>query len=96
VELFDALGWVMEPTLAHMFVDNVVMDLGTRTDRLTYQPGVIIEHRHPMAQKAMWDPSYRDTNASPAVARDRGRYERWRQDSLAADAATVANTVWKD
>lgn len=88
-EVVRALGWMMLPTCQHMYVDTAVLALGRAADRIAYVPEVVIEHRHPLAGKALWDASYRETNAGARYAVDKAAYDAWRANGLAADAAAV-------
>jgi hypothetical protein len=93
--LFHTLGWVMPPDVRHMYVDNVVMDLGKATDRIVYRPDVTIEHRHALTGRAPWDPVYVESNRQGSVDRDRRAYEAWRRDRMDRDAAAVAALSWE-
>lgn len=76
--IVNALGWMMLPTLEHMYVDNVIMELGNTADRIVYRPDVIIEHRHPINKKVEWDESYEKSNDKGQYARDLGKFRAWR------------------
>jgi hypothetical protein len=89
-EVVDALDWMMLPTCEHMYVDTAVLELGRAADRIAYVPEVVIEHRHPLAGKAAWDASYRETNAAARYERDQAAYENWvANGGLATDVATL-------
>lgn len=88
-ELVRAVGWMMLPTCQHMYVDTAVLELGQAAGRIAYVPDVVIEHRHPLAGKADWDVSYRESNSRERYAADEAAFEAWRGGQLAADAATV-------
>lgn len=85
-----ALGWMMLPSCEHLFVDNAILTLGQATNRLAYVPGVIIEHVHPNAGKAVMDQSYQQSNRLEQYRRDGAAYETWRDGQLARDAATLS------
>jgi hypothetical protein len=89
--LVRELGWMMLPGCEHMYVDTAVLELGRAADRIAYVPEVVIEHRHPLAGKADWDASYRETNTDARYASDKAAYHAWLADGLAADAAAVKN-----
>lgn len=89
-----ALGWMMLPTLQHMYPDNVVADLGRATDRLAYIGGVIIEHMHPAAGKADVDESYAQSNRAEQYLRDQRAYDAWRDIGMDRDATLVAGMTW--
>lgn len=88
-DVAQALGWMMLPTCGHMYVDTAVLELGRATGRITYRPDVVIEHLHPLAGKAAWDLSYRESNAPARYDADRAAFEAWRTTQLADDAATI-------
>lgn len=90
-DVVDAVGWMMLPACQHMYVDTAVRALGQAAERIVYCPSVIVEHRHPLAGKAGWDASYRESNAAARYAADQAAYEAWVRDQLATDAATVRN-----
>jgi hypothetical protein len=94
--LADTLGWMMLPSCEHMYVDNVVLELGRAARRIAYVPYVHIEHRHPEAARVLgttvagaWDDTYRDSNRPEVFDRDRAAFETWRRESLASDVAKV-------
>jgi hypothetical protein len=88
-DVVRAVGWMMLPTCEHMYVDAAVRALGDAAGRLAYRGDVVIEHLHPLAGKADWDESYRESNADARYAADRAAYDVWRRDGLEADAAKV-------
>jgi hypothetical protein len=95
-EVVRALGWMMLPTLAHMYVDNAILTLGTEAARIAYRPDVVIEHVHPLAGKTSWDDSYRESNADERYVVDRAAFEAWqRGGQMAADIATVEALVYE-
>jgi len=89
-EVVRALGWMMLPGCAHMYVDNAILELGQASGRISYRSDVVIEHLHPLAGKASWDDSYRESNADERYVADRTAFKAWRTEYLVADAATVA------
>jgi hypothetical protein len=89
--IVEALGWMMEPSLRHMYVDNVWRDLGQRAGCLAYVPGVIIEHLHPDAGKAVTDGTYAGSLAGTAA--DRATYEWWRRERMASDVARLQTVL---
>lgn len=89
-----ALGWMMLPTLGHMYPDNVVFDVANRAGRLAYAPGVIVEHLHPAAGKAQVDESYAESNRPQQYDADRRAYTAWQQAQMHADVAAVAAVTW--
>lgn len=73
-----ALGWLGLPTLKHLYVDNVLLELGKAADRIRYLPDVVLEHLHPVAGKASWDQVYQETSNKTSAEDDRRTFEAWR------------------
>jgi len=92
-DLVRAVGWMMLPTCAHMYVDNAVLELGRAAGCIAYRPDVVIEHLHPAAGKAAWDDSYRASNAAARHQADRQAFDAWRGAGLAGDVAKVKALV---
>jgi hypothetical protein len=63
--IVTTLGYMCVPGSIHLFLDNFWMELGRGTS-MTYFNDVIIEHIHPLFQKATSDNTYVEAN-SPAV-----------------------------
>lgn len=85
-----ALGWMMLPTCAHMYVDNAIKTLGEATERIAYLPSVIIEHVHPNAGKVERDASYEQSNRVEQYNRDATEFMIWQHHGqMARDAATL-------
>lgn len=65
-----ALGYMADPLLTHLFVDDWWKALGEGIGNIKYRPDVVIEHCHPLAGKADWDPTYEQCN-NPNAKPDR-------------------------
>jgi hypothetical protein len=87
--LIEGLGWLVPPTLRHLYVDNYWLALGRRLGTIRYLPGVVVEHLHPAARKAPWDAGYQEVNSADAYARDGAAWQAWALNHLADDAARV-------
>ena len=72
-----ALGGMVPPKLKHLYLDNFWKTLGNDLGNLSYLPGVIIEHLHPIAGKAEWDEGYRAVNANEIYAFDRLMFDAY-------------------
>lgn len=88
-DIVRALGHMAPPALTHLFVDNYWRDLGQAADCLRYLSGVIVEHQHPIAGKALWDEGYRRVNDPAMYAGDGAAYSRYAALHLADDVAKV-------
>ena len=69
-DIVRALGRMVPAPVEHMFCDNAVMDLAKAAKCLRYLPDVVIEHLHPLAGKADWDPGYWRVNRPTSTERD--------------------------
>lgn len=81
-----ALGWMALPGAKHLYLDDTWRELGKRMHRLKYLPDVVIEHMHPIAQKADWDEGYARVNDPALYDHDRHVYSNWLKDDLERDA----------
>lgn len=88
-DIVQALGFMAPPTLHHMYVDNFWRELGKNADCLRYLPDVVVEHLHPVAQKAAWDDGYQRVNAPTVYARDADAFRQYLQHDMAAAADAV-------
>lgn len=76
-DLVRWLGYMAPPGLRHMYVDNAWLALGKALGRITYLPGVIVEHMHPLVHKGAWDEGYARVNHPDVYAADRVAFGRW-------------------
>jgi hypothetical protein len=88
-DIVTTLGRMVPAPVDHMFCDNAVMDLGRLAGCLRYLPDVVIEHMHPVAGKADWDPGYEHVNRPEQYRVDELAYGRWIREGRAADVVAV-------
>ena len=88
-DIVRALGRMVPADVDHLYCDNAVKDLGEAADCIRYLPDVLVEHMHPIARKAKVDDGYRLVNAPSQYRKDRAAYQRWRDEQLDSDAATI-------
>lgn len=86
-DIVTALGWMLEPSLEHMCVDCVLMDIGRGADCLAYVPEVITRHVHWCNNGAVMDATYAAAEAVKEA--DRARYAIWQRDRMAGDIGKV-------
>lgn len=91
-DIVRTLGYMAPPKLGHMYVDNAWLALGRALDRITYLPGVIIEHLHPLAGKGEWDEGYNRVNSPGQYDRDRVFFQLWLH-SLPGEVAKLRSLV---
>lgn len=89
--IVTALGWMLEPSLAHMCVDCVLKDIGEQAGCLAYVPGVIIRHVHWCNNGAAMDATYAAAEAVKEA--DRERYAIWQEKRMAADVRKVRDLI---
>lgn len=66
------LGYMVPPSLVHLYVDNLWLFIGNFMKNIHYMPDVIIEHQHYTNKKAPVDDLYLELNSNDA---DRATYE---------------------
>ena len=88
-DIIRTLGRMVPAPVEHMFCDNAVMDLAKAAKCLRYLPDVVVEHCHPLAGKADWDPGYWRVNRPEQYQRDGAVYETYLSLQLADDVADV-------
>lgn len=86
-DIVAALGWMCEPSLHHMFTDNVWADIGRAAGCLAYVPGVVIEHVHFRAGKTSVDDVY--AAAESWTTADQAAYRQWREQRMDRDVMRV-------
>ncbi|UMO76229.1 glycosyltransferase [Streptomyces phage Tomas] len=79
------LGYMVTPTLIHLFADNYWKALGEALGTLTYLPDVNMEHVHPFAGKAADDLTYQEANAGPIWDHDQMSFNWYVANQLAID-----------
>ena len=77
--IIRALGWVLEPSMRHYWVDVVLHDLGNDTGCCRYRDDVQLFHDQ--------EPGWVRPEDDPAA--DLAAYERWQRYRQAADAETI-------
>lgn len=73
--IIDTLGYMVPPTLEHMYLDDAWLRWGKELDSIKYIPEMIIEHMHFTAGKAPNDAMYQSVNNSEQMQRDAKAYE---------------------
>jgi hypothetical protein len=85
------LGYFVPPALSHMYLDNFWRDLGNAIGRLRYLPEVVIEHMHPIAGKAEWDPGY--MAVAGQMGPDAETYSRYFEQHFLDDVAKIDRKI---
>jgi hypothetical protein len=91
-----ALGWMVHPSLRHMYVDTLWRDMGNAAGALRYlknaspERTVIVEHMHYQCGKAVEDEAYRRVNAPEVYAADE---QAFRELHASGEIARAANVI---
>jgi len=76
-EVVRALGWVQLPTLTHLCGDMVWKVIGEGLESIYYLKDVIIEHKHPLVNKAPKDVIFEKTNSKEMYSNDNAAFRHW-------------------
>jgi hypothetical protein len=88
-DIVQELGGMVPAPVEHLFCDDAVRHLGIEAGCLRYLPDVLIEHMHPMFDKAPGDEQYARVNAPSQYNRDGLAFARWKAEELPGQAARV-------
>lgn len=94
--MVTAMGYMAPPSMVHLWVDNAWMVLGLELAGLTYLDSVVVEHMHPAAGKAVWDPGYAEANALSVNDADRAAFDAWREDPGEAGLGAAVERIRKE
>lgn len=84
-EIVRRLGYMVPPTIQHLYMDSYFKSLGERLGTLAYLPDVVIEHMHPHAGKADMDDGYRQVNSPEAYRTGKAAYSAYVRNRLDED-----------
>lgn len=90
-KIIRTLGWFVLPGQIHLFMDNLWKVIGEQLGTLHYDSDMIIEHVHPIAQKAAWDQTYIEANDGAVEAADQALFNVWYDGQMAADIERIRN-----
>lgn len=91
--IIRAIGYMVPPGQRHLYIDNAWKALGEALGTLTYMPGMVIEHMHPIAHKAEWDAGYLEVNDGALYEKDRAAFEMWRDHGGLAGAVAAVRSA---
>lgn len=91
-DIINTLGYMVPPTMTHLFLDNFWLTLGKRLSRLTYRPDIIIEHCHPVGGKVQWDDGYIEVNSSAQWNADEAAWNEYQATYLDRDIHAITLT----
>jgi hypothetical protein len=83
------IGYMVPPTLVHMYMDNFWRDLGKGLENINYRPDVVIEHLHYLANKAINDLQYQEVNSPAVYENDRIAYQEYQSSQFEEDIQKV-------
>jgi hypothetical protein len=88
-EIVRRIGYMVPPSLVHMYMDDFWKEFGQQVGNLVYRPDVVIEHLHYLAGKAINDLQYQEVNSSSVYEKDRISYEDYKNTQMATDVGLV-------
>lgn len=88
--IVSVLGYMVVPTLIHLFADNYWKTLGEALGTLTYLPDIDLEHMHPYAGKAEHDQTYAEANSGPVWEHDEKAFKWYVENELAFDVEILS------
>lgn len=91
--IIERLGRMVPASVQHLYCDNAIKLLGETTGCLLYDPSILIEHMHPVANKANWDDQYVRVNRRQQYDRDEAEFKRWVAEGLPDHARLLAD-LW--
>jgi hypothetical protein len=91
--IIDCLGYMAPPGLTHLYVDNFWFDLGHELGTLRYLPDVIVEHLHPVAGNAEWDPTYSEANSEQQYTTDEAAFRTYRDTQFHQDVSRLREVL---
>lgn len=92
-DIIRALGYMVPPTLQHLYADNFWLTLGDNLGRIEYMDHVIIEHLHPHAGKGKSDAQYEELNSNKQHERDKHAFETYVRKGFARDLDKVRRVM---
>lgn len=88
-DIVRALGWFNSPTQSHYYADNIVADLGRRTELLWHCPQAVIEHMHySVCPETEHDETYSYAERTWGES-DFHAYQEWRNTLMSAQVSLL-------
>ena len=84
--IIKTLGYMVPPELKHFYMDNFLLDLGNKINRIYYFDNVTLEHLHYANGKAEIDKTYMSANTADE---DFQSYTRYISNSFSSDIIKV-------
>jgi hypothetical protein len=84
-DIIATLGYMVPPSIKHLYMDNVWLTWGKAIGRITYLPNVILEHLHPVASKGDWDDVYQEGNSDDMASDCKEAYETYLKGPVVED-----------
>ena len=91
--IIRSLGYMVPPTLTHLYADNFWRALGFEIGALFYYPNVIWEHLHFINGKAPKDELYAEINSDAMYTKDRIAFENYVQKKLKKDVKKLKKAL---
>lgn len=91
--IIKTLGYMVPPGFVHMYLDNTWKAWGQAMNRLVFLNDIVIEHMHPVANKAPWDDRYIEVNAGQQYAEDEAAFKTYVASRLHDDANKLRELI---
>jgi hypothetical protein len=92
-KMVGLLGYAVPPGFTHLFIDNYFMKLFGEFNAVRYLPDVVIQHLHPIANKAQEDQTYREANSEENWNNDRAYFDWYVENKLKEDAEKLVQSI---
>lgn len=88
-KIIRALGYLVHPTIKHLYADDFWLVLGKETNKIVYSPEVVVEHMHPSTGKADNDDSYEFVNSKKMKRAGKRAFKSYLRNHLATDVKRI-------
>lgn len=87
----QTLGFMVPPTIRHLYADNFWLEIGRGLTGvgIKYLEDVVIEHMHPIAEKAEWDEGYKRVNDGGLSLSDHKAFVAYMNVNYASDISKL-------
>lgn len=93
-EICRRLNRMVPADVDHLYCDNSILELGKAARCIRYLPSILIEHMHPVAEKAEWDQGYRRVNDPSQYESDRKAFLYWLRSNRIHQAREIETLRW--
>lgn len=92
-DIVEHLQCMVPAPVEHLYCDDAIRAVATQAGCYSYLPDLLIEHLHPVAEKAPADEQYDRVNGRDQYRKDRPIYRAWKRDGGLAFAVSVVRML---